>query len=166
MCPFEKVRKKIIFTLLFIVSAAFSAPTLAPDFNLTTTKGEKVSLDGYLKTQKPLLVYFTASWCPTCAKNWPSINTVYQEYKDKVNFISISIDPTDTNEVLEKLAKKHNLVFPMVSGQPKLMVDFGVTGQATTIIVNKKGEITFKQRGHIKLPEYKKLLNDALSSNE
>ena len=29
---------------------------------------EKVSLDGYLATKKPTLVYFTASWCPTCAK--------------------------------------------------------------------------------------------------
>ena len=114
-----------------------------------------------MKTDKPLLVYFTASWCPVCAKNWPSINTVYKEYKDKVNFIAISIDPTDTNTVLNKLAKKHDLVFPMVSGQPKLMVDFGVRGQATTIIVNTKGEIEFMERGHIKLAGYEKILSDA-----
>ena len=155
--------KKIIFTLMIMMSAVFAAPTMAPDFSLTTTKGEKVSLDGYLKTQKPLLVYFTASWCPTCAKNWPSINTVYKEYKDKVNFIAISIDPTDTNSVLKKLAKKHDLVFPMVSGQPKLMVDFGVRGQATTIIVNPKGKISFMERGHLTLEDYEKLLSDAIA---
>ena len=154
--------KKIILSLMIMISAAFSAPTMAPDFSLTTTKGEKVSLDGYLKSGKPTLVYFTASWCPVCAKNWPSINTVYKEYKDKVNFIAISIDPTDTNEVLLDLAKKHGLEFPMVSGQPKLMVDFGVRGQATTIMVNKKGEITFMERGHTTLEGYEKLLKDAL----
>ncbi|MDC0933602.1 TlpA disulfide reductase family protein [Arcobacteraceae bacterium] len=154
--------KKIIITFMILVSAAFSAPTMAPDFSLTTTTGEKVSLNGYLESQKPTLVYFTASWCPVCAKNWPSLNTVYKEYKDKVNFIAISIDPTDTNDVLNKLAKKHNLEFPMVSGQPKLMVDFGVRGQATTIIVNKKGKITFMERGHITLEGYEKILSDTI----
>jgi peroxiredoxin len=154
--------KKIILTFMIMISAAFAAP-MAPDFSLTTTTGEKVSLDGYLKSGKPTLVYFTASWCPVCAKNWPSINTVYKEYKDKVNFLAVSIDPTDTNDVLIKLAKKHDLVFPMVSGQPKLMVDFGVRGQATTIIVNKKGEIKFMERGHIQLKGYQDLLRDALA---
>ena len=154
--------KKIILTFMIMVSAVFAAPTMAPDFSLTTTTGKKVSLSGYLKSGKPTLVYFTASWCPVCAKNWPSINAVYKEYKDKVNFIAISIDPTDTNDVLNKLAKKHDLVFPMVSGQPKLMVDFGVRGQATTIIVNTKGEIKFMERGHIQLKGYEKLLSDAI----
>jgi len=154
--------KKIILSLMIMISAVFAAPTMAPDFSLTTTKGEKVSLDAYLKSEKPTLVYFTASWCPVCAKNWPSINTVYKEYKNKVNFVAISIDPTDTDEVLNNLAKKHGLEFPMVSGQPKLMVDFGVRGQATTIIVNKKGEITFMERGHLTLDGYKKILQDAM----
>jgi len=154
--------KKIILSLMVMISAVFAAPTMAPDFSLTTTTGNKVSLDGYLKSGKPTLVYFTASWCPVCAKNWPSINSVYKEYKDTVNFIAISIDPTDTNEVLNKLAARHNLEFPMVSGQPKLMVDFGVRGQATTIMVNKKGEITFMERGHMTLDGYQKLLRDSM----
>ena len=154
--------KKIILALMIMTSAVFAAPNMAPDFSLTTTQGEKVSLSSYIKSQKPTLVYFTASWCPVCAKNWPSINTVYKEYKDKVNFVAISIDPTDTDDVLNKLAKKHDLEFPMVSGQPKLMVDFGVRGQATTILVNKKGKITFMERGHMTLENYQEILRDAI----
>ncbi len=110
------------------------------------------------------MVYFTASWCPTCAKNWPSLNSVYKSYKDRVNFISISIDPTDTDEVLTQLAQKHNLVYPSVAGNPKIMVDFGVRGQATTLLVNSKGEITFKEQGHITLEEYQELLDNLLSN--
>jgi len=52
----------------------------------------------------------------------------------------------------------------MVAGNPKLMIDCGVRAQATTIIVNKKGEITFKQRGHLTLEDYTKLLDDALKN--
>jgi peroxiredoxin len=156
--------KKIILSLMLFVGTIFAAPTMAPQFQATTITGEKVSLNGFLETKKPTLVYFTASWCPTCAKNWPSINSVYKTYKDRVNFVSISIDPTDTDEVLTKLAKKHDLIYPSVAGNPKIMVDFGVTGQATTIIVNSKGEITFKDRGHLTLEEYTKIIEDSLSN--
>jgi len=156
--------KKIILGMVLFIGTLFAAPSMAPQFEATTITGEKVSLENYLKDKKPLLVYFTASWCPTCAKNWPSINSVYKTYKDKVNFISISIDPTDTDEVLSKLAKKHDLIYPMVAGDPKLMVAFGVIGQATTIIVNSKGEITYKQRGHLTLEDYTKVLDDALKN--
>ena len=154
--------KKIILSLALFFGSMFAAPTMAPEFQETTITGEKVSLKGFLETKKPTLVYFTASWCPTCAKNWPSINSVYKTYKDRVNFVSISIDPTDTNEVLTKLANKHSLVYPSVAGNPKLMVDFGVIGQATTIMLNSKGEITFKERGHLTLEDYTKLLDDSL----
>ena len=154
--------KRIILSLALFVGTMFAAPTMAPQFEATTITGEKVSLKGFLESKKPTLVYFTASWCPTCAKNWPSINSVYKTYKDRVNFVSISIDPTDTDEVLTKLANKHGLVYPSVAGNPKIMVDFGVTGQATTIMVNSKGEITFKDRGHLTLEEYTKLLDDSL----
>lgn len=154
--------KKIILSLALFIGTMFAAPTMAPDFNVTTITGEKVSLQGLLETKKPTLVYFTASWCPTCAKNWPSLNSVYKTYNDRVNFVSISIDPTDTNEVLTKLAKKHGLVYPSVAGNPKLMVEFGVTKQATTIMLNSKGKITFMDRGHLTLDEYTKLLDDSL----
>lgn len=156
--------KKIMLGLALFIGTLFAAPTMAPQFEATTITGEKVSLDGFIKTKKPSLVYFTASWCPTCAKNWPSINSVYKTYKDKVNFVSISIDPTDTDEVLTKLAKKHGLVYPSVAGNPKIMVDFGVTGQATTIMLNRKGEVTFKDRGHLTLEQYTELIENSLSN--
>ena len=66
--------------------------------------------------------------------------------------------------MLTKLANKHDLIYPMVAGNPKLMVDFGVRAQATTLIVNSKGEITFNERGHLTLKEYTKILDDALEN--
>jgi hypothetical protein len=44
------------------------------------------------------------------------------------------------------------------------MVDFGVKGQATTVLVNSKGKITFMDRGHITLKEYQDLLDDLLAN--
>lgn len=58
-----------------------------------------------MEENKPLVVYFTASWCPDCAKNWPAISEVYPEYKDKLVFGAIGIDPTD-NRLIEQLDPK------------------------------------------------------------
>jgi|GEM_PF-5311850 len=40
----------------------------APDFEVTTIDGETISLEQSLADGKPVVVYFTASWCPTCAR--------------------------------------------------------------------------------------------------
>lgn len=118
-------------------------PEMAPDFSATTLSGEEVSMQGYLAEEKPTIIYFTASWCPVCAKNWPGLEQAYQTHGDQVNFLSISIDPTDTAEVLEPLAEENNLTYPMVEGNPDLMRAFGVSSQATTIGINPDGSIAF-----------------------
>jgi len=134
----------------------------APDFTATTITGETVSTKSYLASGKPTLVYFMASWCPTCAKNWPSLNQVYSEYKDQVNIVAISIDPTDTKDVLSKLSSDEGLIFPMVPGNPQIMVDFGVKGQATTVGVDAKGNIVFIKSGEFSLEQYRSMIKGLL----
>lgn len=135
----------------------------APDFSALTLTGEAVSMQKYKDSGKPTLVYFTASWCPMCAQNWPSLNEVYSEYKDRVNFIAISIDPTDTKEVLTELAEEKSLIYPMVPGDPQIMIDFSVKSQATTVGVNAEGNIIFKKEKQvISVDEYRSLLEQLL----
>lgn len=66
----------------------------APNFEVTTIEGETISLQQSMEENKPMVVYFTASWCPICAKNWPVLSKLYPEYKDRLNLVAISIDPT------------------------------------------------------------------------
>ncbi|MGQ1892025.1 peroxiredoxin family protein [Thermophagus sp. OGC60D27] len=135
----------------------------APLFEVETIDGQKISLQQSLDEQKPTIVYFTASWCPMCAKNWPAISEVYPEYQDRVNFVAISIDPTDDKEVLTKLAREKNLNFPLVTGMPKLMMEFGVKTQATTVGVNKEGYVEFqKDKTVLTADEYRALFEQLL----
>lgn len=136
----------------------------APQFEVTTIEGEKVSLEVSLADNKPMMIYFTASWCPMCAQNWPAISEVYPEYKDKVNFVAISIDPTDNKEVMTKLAKEKNLDFPLVKGTPQVMIDFGVNSQATTVGVNKEGFVEFqKDKKVLSADEYRDLFEQLIN---
>ncbi len=136
----------------------------APQFEVTTIDGQIISLEQSVLEEKPMMIYFTASWCPMCAKNWPAISEVYPEYKDRVNFVAISIDPTDDKEVMTKLAKKKNLDFPLVKGTPQVMIDFGVNSQATTVGVNEDGYVEFqKDKTVLTAEEYRALFEQLLN---
>lgn len=135
----------------------------APQFEVNTIDGQVMSLEQSLSEDKPMMIYFTASWCPMCAKNWPAISEVYPEYKDRVNFVAISIDPTDDKEVMTKLAKEKNLDFPLVKGTPQVMIDFGVNSQATTVGVNDEGFVEFQKDKTVLTPdEYRDLFEQLL----
>lgn len=136
----------------------------APEFEVTTIDNQKISLEQSLAENKPTMIYFTASWCPMCAKNWPAISEVYPEFKDRVNFVAISIDPTDDKEVMTNLAKEKNLDFPLVKGTPQVMIDFGVDSQATTVGINEEGYVEFqKDKKVLTADQYRDLFEQLLN---
>jgi len=127
--------------------AASQSIVTAPDFEVTTLEGETISLQNSLDEGKPVVVYFTASWCPTCARNWPVLSEVYPEFEDRLTLVAISIDPTDTEAVMRELAANKGFRFPSTKGHPEIMVDFGVESQATTVGVSRDGTIAFTRPG-------------------
>jgi len=46
-----------------------------------------------LQAQKPVLVYFWATWCGPCKLMSPAVNTVAAEYKDKLKVVKMEVDP-------------------------------------------------------------------------
>lgn len=134
--------------------------TKAPNFEVTTIEGDTVSLQKSIKEDKPTVVYFTASWCPICAKNWPVLSKLYPEYKDRLNLVAIGIDPTDDKEVMRKLSDEEGFTFPVTKGLPDVMMDFGVESQATTIGINRDGTIAFqKNKTALSEEEYRDLFD-------
>lgn len=136
----------------------------APNFEVTTIEGETVSLQQSMDEDKPLVVYFTASWCPVCAKNWPVLSELYPEYKDRLNLVAIGIDPTDDEEVMRELSEEEGFTFPITKGQPDIMRAFGVQSQATTVGINTDGTIAFqKNKTALSEKEYRDLFDQLLN---
>lgn len=87
-----------------------------------------------------------ASWCPICAKNREALNEVYPKYEDQVNFVAISIDPSDTQPVLQDLAEDKEFVFNTVPGNPEIVKQFGVEGQTEKFGITADGEIVYHHK--------------------
>ena len=136
----------------------------APSFEVTTVDGQTISLKQSLEDGKPVVVYFMASWCSVCARNWPAISEAYPEYEDQLTFVAISIDPTDTEDVIRKLAGERNFKFPATKGYPQLMLDFGATTQATTVGIDRDGNVVFmKNKENLSANEYRDLFAGLLN---
>ncbi len=136
----------------------------APDFEVTTIDGETISLQKSMEEDKPMVVYFTASWCPICAKNWPALSEVYPDYKDRLTLVAIGIDPTDDEEVMRELSEEKGFTFPVTKGQPEIMMDFGVESQATTVGINRDGTIAFqKNKTALSEQEYRDLFDELVN---
>ena len=57
-----------------------------------------------LKSDQPVLVDFSAPWCPACKQMEPTIKELAEEYKDKVKIGHVNVDEN------EKLAQNYNIM--------------------------------------------------------
>src|SRR5439155_23978798 len=55
-------------------------------------EGLKKILQRDPKDTRPLLINFWATWCDGCREEFPDLVKIDNDYRDKVNFVSISLD--------------------------------------------------------------------------
>ncbi|MDN0123647.1 protein disulfide oxidoreductase [Yersinia aleksiciae] len=78
------------------------APPDWPDTPLQTLTGESVSLQA-MSQDKPLLIYFWATWCGVCKFTSPSVNQLVQEGE---NVLTVALRSGDASQVERWLSKK------------------------------------------------------------
>jgi len=130
--------------LLFILHASAQAAeeegTEAPNFTLKNLDGEEVSLSQF--RGKYVLVNFWATWCGPCKVEMPSLEALYQRFKNKkFALLAISNDMFGST-VVKPFVKANNLNFSILLDQRlKASNAFGVTSLPSTFMIDPEGEI-------------------------
>ena len=126
----QKNQRIILYILILIAGASWialsadgtnasantSAPQAgfsAPDFTLQTPTGESYTLSE-LRGQA-VLVNLWATWCPPCRAEMPTLEKMYQEYKDQ-GFIVLAINMTyqDDPFAIVPFTQEYGLTFPIL----------------------------------------------------
>ena len=137
----------------------------APDFTLPTTGGSTVSLADYRGTKTVVLYFYPKDDTPGCTKEACFFRDVQGELEAAgAVILGISVDSVKSHE---DFARKHNLLFPLLSDESKVVVHaydvwkeksmygksyFGT--ERTTFAIDKQGIIRkiwpkVKVEGHI-----------------
>src|SRR3989338_11258252 len=69
-------------------SAGIEKGQTPPDFTISTIEGKEIKLSQF-RDDKPILLYFWATWCPYCKQDFNVVRNIYPKYKDQVAFLSI-----------------------------------------------------------------------------
>ncbi len=99
------------------VSTMLALGTQAPDFTLTNTDGQRVSLSDF-RDKKALVIIFMCNHCPYVKHVAPELTRVSNEYMPKgVGFIGISSNdvvahPEDSPDMMKAEAAKQGYKFP------------------------------------------------------
>ena len=130
----------------------FSASKLNREEQQTFTNynWELQDLDGKMlkledtRTEKVLLVNFWATWCPPCVAEMPSLQRLYEDYNDKIQFVFVSNEKTAK---IKTFLKKKGFTMPIYNHYNTMPSEFDVSKIPTTFIISKGGQIVVQETG-------------------
>jgi peroxiredoxin len=154
-------------TLLMATGAALSADDLysemgivtpktrvdAPDFALENLQGEEHRLAEF--KGKVIMLNFWATWCEPCRKEMPSMQTLWEAYKDK-GFVIVAVAgdrgipffSSMTKGTIESFVKELGLTYPILwDSKGKVRPLYEVWSLPWTYLIGKDGKIIGKAPG-------------------
>jgi len=119
--------------------------TAAPDAIFTNTLGKTVSLSS-LKG-KVIFLNFWATWCPPCIAEMPGINELYKTLLKQEDIAFIMVDADGDLNTSQAFMKAHNYDLPLYAAASGTSSGLFTGTLPSTIIINKKGNIVFRETG-------------------
>ncbi|HEY9152064.1 MAG TPA: redoxin domain-containing protein [Anaerolineales bacterium] len=113
----------------------------APDFTLTdVASGNQVSMSNY--TGKAVLLYFWATWCPHCANEVSSVQSVYSQYKNK-GFAVLAVDVGENAAKARNYRSAHGLTFSILNDSgAQVAGKYRISAFPTNFFITSNGQIS------------------------
>jgi len=106
---------------------------VAPDFSLKRLDGEVFSLAG--QADRPVFLYFWASWCIPCEEEAPLIETLWPEYRDR-GWMFLGVNIWDREEDARAFVERHGLTFPLARDEEgEVYLEYGVQALPTAFFI-------------------------------
>jgi peroxiredoxin len=120
--------------------------TKTPDFSLEGLNVKRVQLSA-LKGNV-ILLNFWATWCDPCKDEMPSMEALYQRYRER-DFVLLAISVEERNpEPARRFIQKHRYRLPVLLDPAGKTLDlFEIHRLPATVIIDKKGRIIGKAIG-------------------
>ncbi len=107
------------------------------DFELESLDGSMVKLSSY--KGKVVFLNFWATWCPPCIEEMPSMQKLYDHFKDR-GLEMIAVNLQEDKAAVKKFFDKHGLTFTAVLDKTgRVGSQYGARNIPTTYIIDRDG---------------------------
>lgn len=93
---------------------------------------------------KVILVNFWATWCPSCIAEMPSMQKLYEDYADRIQFVFIS---NEKNNIVTDFLTKNNYTFDVYKTLEHYPEAFFTKSIPHTFLIDTKGNIVIDKTG-------------------
>ena len=93
---------------------------------------------------KVVVLNFWATWCPPCVAEMPEFQSLYEKYRDRVDFLMVT---NDKPEAVEAFIKKNHYQFPVLYLAENPPEPLSFSALPTTFIISKEGRVVTKKTG-------------------
>jgi cytochrome c biogenesis protein CcmG, thiol:disulfide interchange protein DsbE len=123
-----------------VVNVPFST---APEFSLGLFDGSTLTLSDALKTGKPVVVNFWASWCGPCADEAPLLQDAARRNADRFTFVGVDVQDVDSDA--QAFLRKYRVSYPNGSGNAgPISIQYGMRGVPETYFIAPDGKLVRK----------------------
>lgn len=174
----RQMRRALGLTLLLLVSVAGSAdlpplghrmnpmsrPVVAPEFTLPDMDGEEHALSEF--RGKVVMLNFWATWCPPCRREMPSMQRLYEKYREQ-GLVVVAVNQFEDPDLVFEFTGRLSLepTFPILfDRESRVSEQYKVRGLPTTYLIDREGTIRYQAIGGREFdhPEVEKLIEGLL----
>lgn len=115
------------------------------DFDFADEKGNvqnTSSLRG-----KVVFINFWASWCPPCRAEFPSIETLYTQFKNNPDIVFLTINEDDDPATGKAYLEKEKFSVPMYQSSGNVPAEIYSGSLPTTVVLDKNGKVRLHHAG-------------------
>ena len=133
---------RLLSTSAAVLKTELQLPVENYDWQLVDTMGNSLNFEEV--KGKVVLVNFWATWCPPCVAEMPSLQSLYNDYNDKVVFMFVAQDKA---EKVSAFMKKKGYDLPVYYSRTEAPSLLTAKSIPTTYILNKESRIVVAKIG-------------------
>jgi cytochrome c biogenesis protein CcmG/thiol:disulfide interchange protein DsbE len=123
-----------------VVSVPFKT---APDFSLGLFDGSTFTLSEALKSGKPVVLNFWASWCGPCADEAPLLQDAARRNGDRFTFLGVNVQDVEADALA--FMRKYGITYPNgAHNAGSVSVQYGMRGVPETYFIAPDGRLVRK----------------------
>jgi thiol-disulfide isomerase/thioredoxin len=148
----------IAVVICYVVGVSIFNNNNASGFNLKTIGGKQVSLESF--KGKPVMLWFMATWCPTCVGQAGAIKQISSEYDNKISILVIDLwaiqnvgksfkglNAETMSDLQAFIAKYGSPQWNAALDDDGVAVKYGIYKVDATVILDSNGKPVFKSLG-------------------